>query len=216
MKNLRKITPNKIRFFGCGEYGEEKLPDGNIQLGRPHFHAIIFGEDFPDKSISLLPSESGEPQYESPQLDRAWSKGYATISDLTMESAQYVARYNMKKIDGKQADEHYRKIDITTGEQHQVDPELILCSRRPGIGKTWFEKYKKDLDKGFITFKGKKMAYPKYYDKLYKESDEETHMFLMDKRRQHFNPLDPENALDRLRVKEKVKLNKLKKLTRNL
>ena len=48
MKRLRKaIEPNKVRFYMCGEYGEEN--------GRPHFHACLFGYDFPDKvMLSVL------------------------------------------------------------------------------------------------------------------------------------------------------------------
>lgn len=42
MKRLRKaISPKKVRFFHCGEYGEQNQ--------RPHYHACLFGYDFPDK-----------------------------------------------------------------------------------------------------------------------------------------------------------------------
>lgn len=208
--------PQPIRFFGCGEYGEEILPDGTKQLGRPHFHAIIFNFDFPDKYSSLLPSSSGEPQYESKILDRAWRKGFATIGEMTLESAAYVARYSMKKINGDQAETHYQKVNPDTGELSPVEPELLLTSRNPGIAADWFHKYKKDLDKGYITFKGKKMAYPKYYDKLYEKFDDETHMFLRDKKRQGFDPLDANNALDRLRVREHYTLKRADKLLRGL
>jgi hypothetical protein len=41
MKRLRdRIKPLKIRFFHCGEYGD--------LTRRPHYHALIFGYDFPD------------------------------------------------------------------------------------------------------------------------------------------------------------------------
>ena len=40
MKQLRKVT-GKVTFYCGGEYGE--------QLSRPHYHACIFGFDFPDK-----------------------------------------------------------------------------------------------------------------------------------------------------------------------
>lgn len=40
LKRLReKLGP--FRFFMCGEYGE--------QFRRPHYHALFFGLDFPDK-----------------------------------------------------------------------------------------------------------------------------------------------------------------------
>ena len=42
MKRLRKhLEPLKIRFFHCGEYGDK--------FRRPHYHAIVFGYDFPDR-----------------------------------------------------------------------------------------------------------------------------------------------------------------------
>ena len=61
MKKLRKtVYPKKIRFFMCGEYGKvypnndysSPSPPPSVlgmvgrTLGRPHYHAIIFGHDF--------------------------------------------------------------------------------------------------------------------------------------------------------------------------
>jgi hypothetical protein len=48
MKRLRKalaVDDISIRFFGCGEYGSK--------LERPHYHAIIFGYDFPHHSLEF-------------------------------------------------------------------------------------------------------------------------------------------------------------------
>lgn len=42
-KRLRKNTNVKLRYFACGEYGKQK--------NRPHYHAIIFGYSFPDKTL---------------------------------------------------------------------------------------------------------------------------------------------------------------------
>jgi hypothetical protein len=39
----KKISPLKIRFFHCGEYGDKTR--------RPHYHALIFGYGFPDKVL---------------------------------------------------------------------------------------------------------------------------------------------------------------------
>ena len=50
-------------------------------------------------------------------------------------------------------------------------------SRRPGIGKEWFEKYKDDVypDDFIVTISGKgkarKVRPPKYYDKIFDLED---------------------------------------------
>ena len=41
MKRLRRRFGEGVRFFHCGEYGEN--------FGRPHYHAILFNLDFSDK-----------------------------------------------------------------------------------------------------------------------------------------------------------------------
>jgi len=51
MKRLRKKYGAKIRFFHCGEYGEDR--------GRPHFHACIFNHDFQDKKNGKRKTATG-------------------------------------------------------------------------------------------------------------------------------------------------------------
>ncbi len=87
-KRLRKsLSPHKIRFYGCGEYGE--------QFKRPHYHAIIFGYDFPDKEFHS--KENGNPIFHSPELAKIWPFGFNTVGHVSYESAAYVARYVTKK-----------------------------------------------------------------------------------------------------------------------
>ncbi len=83
MKKLRKTTDNKIRYYHCGEYGE------NLQ--RPHYHACLFGHDFADKEF--FQNSNGNDLYISKQLDKTWNKGFATIGNMTFETAAYTARY---------------------------------------------------------------------------------------------------------------------------
>ena len=155
MKRFRKeISPRKIRFYHCGEYGSVRDEKGNIikdQVGRPHYHAIIFGYQFPDRE--LLKEKKGVKLYVSEKLERLWGKGFVTVGDVTFESAAYVARYVMKKMNGDVADYHYAKsVDTRTGEYtDHVIPEYTTMSRRPGIAHDWFMEFKDDLRKDYIT-----------------------------------------------------------------
>jgi hypothetical protein len=89
MKRLRKaISPKLVRFFHCGEYGELNQ--------RPHYHACLFGYDFPDKVLYTIRDECR--LYRSPMLEKLWPMGFATVGDVTFESAAYVARYITKKL----------------------------------------------------------------------------------------------------------------------
>lgn len=161
-KRLRKhIHPQEVRYYACGEYG--------TKLGRPHYHACLFGYDFPDKTI-LKPARLRISQnhfkapndftlYTSKTLEKLWGKGFVTIGEVTFESAGYVARYIMKKWKGKK-----EEISKYYGDKA---PEFALMSRRPGIGKEWFEKFINDCyPKDFTTINGKKVKPPKYYDYL--------------------------------------------------
>ena len=43
-KRLRdRVGYGRFRFYACGEYGET--------TNRPHYHAILFNYDFPDKQL---------------------------------------------------------------------------------------------------------------------------------------------------------------------
>lgn len=152
MKRLRKKYGSGIRFFHCGEYGEA--------LGRPHYHSLLFNHDFPDKKF--YSSKGGNSIYTSDELNGIWNKGFAVIGDLTFESAGYVARYALKKITGENAEKHYN------GKK----PEYCTMSRRPGIGKGWFDKFKDDVyNRDRVLINGKISRPPKYYDGLLQKVD---------------------------------------------
>lgn len=209
MKRFRKkFKDHKIRFFHCGEYGDETR--------RPHYHAIIFGFDFPDKKL-WKESFNGDHYYTSETLNKLWGKGYAIIGSVTFESAAYVARYIMKKVNGENKDEHYRCVDQDSGESFDIKPEYITMSRRPGIGKTWFEKYKSDVyPSDFVVVRGKKMRPPKYYDNLLAEEDYDELDYIKFQREVNANVSKLEQSYDRLITKEKVKLKQIEKLQRGL
>jgi len=157
MKALRhQHTGQTIRYFMCGEYGEKNY--------RPHFHAIIFGLHFTDKKLWQV--KNGHNLYRSTKLETIWTKGFSTIGDATWQSAAYVARYIMKKINGPKAVHHYERWD-KNGEITDLLPEYTDQSNRPGIGYAWYQKYKHDIFPGdFVPMNGKKYPVPRYYDKL--------------------------------------------------
>lgn len=170
MKRLRfAIAPKKIRFYMCGEYGEDLGAHNDI--GRPHFHAIIFGHAFTDDR--QIKRENPHKAYQSETLEKAWGKGITELSDMTLETAAYVARYTVKKITGDLADDHYMRINKRTGECHKIRPEFSTMSRRPGIGKNWYQRHNKELDKGFVTVNGAKQSIPQFYKTIMSEEKAE-------------------------------------------
>lgn len=158
MKRLRKRFGDGIRFFHCGEYGEN--------FGRPHYHAIIFNLDFDDRV--LFSQRAGVNLYTSEMLSSLWPYGFCSIGDVTFDSAAYVARYCMKKVTGKDADDHYTFIHPVTGAVIHRSPEYTTMSRRPGIGKGWLDKFFDDVFPGdFVVVNGVKCRPPRFYDNVY-------------------------------------------------
>lgn len=162
MYRLRKKL-GKVRFYMCGEYGDSN--------GRPHFHACLFGVYFSDRQyFRTLPS--GHKIYRSELLESLWPFGYCSIGEVTFESAAYVARYITKKVTGELAKDHYRRVDLDSGEVIDLVPEFCHMSLKPGIGRTWFDKYGVDVfPQDEVIMDGKKHSVPKYYDRLLRLQD---------------------------------------------
>lgn len=154
LKALRRhVEPIKIRFFQCGEYGEA--------FSRPHHHMVLFNYAFPD--VTLWSIRHDTKLYRSPSLEKLWPHGFSSIGEVNFESVAYAARYVLKKVTGNRKDEHY-------GSRQ---PEYITMSRRPGIGRPFYDKFKTDLynhDQCVIrdNFVVKP---PKYYDAIYDTED---------------------------------------------
>lgn len=157
-KRLRKELDVKVRYFACGEYGEQR--------SRPHYHACLFGYDFPDKILHTI--ESGNRLYTSSLLDRVWANGHCSVGALTPGSAAYVARYVLDKKFGKER-KYY--------EDKGIEPEFTVMSRggregAGGIGQRWFEKYAGDVyPADRVVLEGGAFSKPpRYYDELRKKS----------------------------------------------
>jgi hypothetical protein len=174
----QKIEPKKIRYFGCGEYGDPK------KTFRPHYHLCVFGYTFPDLEPvrgqktgyfqNKFKKQGNGKLYTSKMLEDLWKKGFVTVGDLTYESAGYVARYCVKKIKGKKEKEFYGK----------KEPPFALMSRMPGIGKAWLEKYMSDVyPKDYFHINGKKHSPPRFYDSILQRIDNEQYENLKKERR---------------------------------
>ena len=103
---------------------------------------------------------------------------------------------------------------MDTGELYAVTPEYATQSRRPGIGYTWFEKYKGDCRKDFIQVNGTKIKPPKYYDQ-FRELDDPDHMEVVKLNRAEHARINNEGLL-RNYTKEEIKERQLNKLMRTL
>ena len=204
MKRFRKeVFPTRIRFFHCGEYTKSYLP---------HYHALIFGYDFPDRKYWSMNNSGSHKLYRSETLERLWPYGYSLIGDVSFESAAYVARYVLKKVIGSRDDQD-RLIMKDTGEV--LANEYVTMSRRPGIGRSWYDKYKSDVyPLGNRVVRGLNMRPPKYYDTLYALDDPSNFELLKFDR---FDKMDKsDNTESRLLVKEKVTNARLKNKIRSL
>lgn len=207
MKRLRKLAPS-CRFYMCGEYGEK--------LGRPHYHYLIFGYEFSDKTY-LKKSASGENLYTSATLDKIWPYGHAWIGDVTYKSCGYVAAYVMKKITGDKADEHYKRTD-EAGNDYWLQPEFNLMSRKPGIARDWWGQFHTDVTThdAIIQRGGIKAKPPRYYDKLLEIMDPALWQTLKAARESRAKLLADDNTPARLQVKETVQKARVALKTRQL
>lgn len=165
MKRLRSGLDAPIRFFGCGEYGTKTV--------RPHYHAIIFGEDFARDRYAWSSNKYGDVLYRSPFLEATWGLGWVWIGAVTHRSAGYVAQYALKKAQSYRNGEDFLRLDPATGEVHEVEREFLLMSRRPGIGRGWWDKYASDaFPSDFLVIEGRKVPVPAYYRNLLNESSD--------------------------------------------
>lgn len=178
IKNLRRQIDyhgygDGVRFYACGEYGSKTL--------RPHYHVILYGLDLYkyDKLKYWLKTKTGFNTWRSPLLEDIWKKGMIVVAPVSWDTCAYTARYVMKKANGIRPDDY-----IING----VEPEFTLMSRRPGIGRQYFDDHYDDIyecDEVFIKTAdgGRKGKPPKYYDKLYETIDPDNYKRIKNARR---------------------------------
>lgn len=143
MKRLRWKSDKKLNYMVTGEYGEKNK--------RPHWHAIIFNY-WPKDIKHKYTSDRGDKVWESDEIHKIWKKGACEFGEVTMDSANYVARYAAKKlVHGKD-------------EEHDYHPIHKTSSKR-AIGRSWIEKYwKHTFENGFVILpNGEYAKIPRYY-----------------------------------------------------
>ena len=200
IRALRKRLPQKIKYFYCGEYGDEN--------GRPHYHICLFNVSFDDQQ--LWKDDEGFYTYTSRTLDELWPYGFATVAELNYETAAYTARYSLKKITGKMADEHYLRCD-QHGEAYWILPEFIRMStgnkNAPcGLGSGFYEKYHTDIfpqDQCPVPGKGMVRKVPRYYDNILESRDPATRELVKDLRKEFIKHHGHDFTPERLAAKYK-------------
>lgn len=195
----------KFSYFGCGEYGEK--------LARPHFHICMFGVTFMHDAYPWR-LKNGVMYYRSPTLEKYWTLGNSELCPLAPGAAQYTAGYTTKKIGGDLADEinpetglrHYEKIHPHTGEIIELEPEFVLVSTKPAIGKRWLEKnYREIYPADSVVMNGKEYPVPRKYDEWLKnELDPDLWEIVQAKRLQHIkdNPITEEERAYKAKARD--------------
>ncbi len=201
MKRLRKkFSDVKIRFYHCGEYGSK--------FSRPHYHAIIFNFDFPDKEI--FRESEGRQLFISKDLSSLWPFGFSTIGNVTFDSIAYVARYVTKKINGSLSENHYKRLVVDENgvllDEIHLPKEYSTMSNRPGIGLEYYKRYKSEIyPSDFIILQnGRRMRPPKYYDLKFEIEDPVSFSKIKHKRLLKAKLLEKDNSFFRLNQKHKV------------
>lgn len=215
IKRLRHaIKPHSVRYYLSGEYGDKRITNpinpftGTNDIGRPHYHALLFGWK-PDDLVPYGTSNNGtDTTYTSEFLTRIWNKGHVIIGNVNRESAGYCTSYVSKKLGGEEFDDNYKILDPSTGEVYLREREFQLQSTKPGIGGDFFLKHWRDFLKGYFTDKGKKYPVPRYYEKLLEkmayENDDIYPLWeqYVENKRVTFDPENPENSAYRLQQRE--------------
>lgn len=151
MKRLRKEHSNKLRYYACGEYGE--------QYGRPHYHAILFG-------VSS----------DTPSIANAWTQGLTYTDNVSVRAINYVCGYTTKKIGWPKA-EQLDRVDKATGEiLYTWQPPFQLMSRggRQGYGIGAEAKKHYHSWAIYAINDGAKLSIPRYYKEAYKDKATKT------------------------------------------
>lgn len=215
MKRLRRDFVQPVKFYMAAEYGG--------LFGRPHYHYLLFGVDFRDKVLATV--RNGNRVYTSERLSKLWPYGFSSVGEVSYESAGYVTRYCLKKVDDVRFDVFK---DVETGERLRCEKstgevrvaEFNQMSRGGrsglGIGAEWFDKFAGDLfPSDEFVVNGRVSKPSRYFLKRLELTDPDLFERVKAVRAENV-PAWIEGTGERLRVKEEVKLAQIKMLKRSL
>lgn len=186
-KRLRKKLNTPIKYFACGEYGEN--------FERPHYHAIILGLNIREKNL----------------VQEAWGKGFVKIGTVTYDSARYTADYVMKK----QNKNNYQNIEqpfqlsslgigktfaLKNAEQIKQEFEITLNGQKVGLPKYYKKVLALETEELAVSAAEYKQSLYDHYKKRVKD-DEKIKPALTIARRQ-----SNANAIARLAIKRDRKI----------
>lgn len=165
MKRLRYYCGFKVRYFLCGEYGD--------QSQRAHYHAIIFGLDLSQAEL----------------VAKSWQFGRVQVAECNRFTIRYVAGYVTKKLtpsilNGRQKEFQLMSRRPALGRD-SVDLLAKIAEQNPNL---FDGKYMRE-----IRYNGKKMPLGRYLsNKLEEELElccEEDYKFLKDVEADYYKAL---------------------------
>lgn len=161
-----------ISYLVAGEYGREPYYDR--PFGRPHFHVIMFGFNFPDR---YQWTKSGNHWlYRSPVLEELWPYGFSSIGE---DANYFTARYTAKYVHKEMFIQHYSG---QFNKLYGIEAPMVHVSSRPAIGARFAARYQ-GVDYGtcvcddnviqldtyrdwIVDVRGRKHSIPRYYRKV--------------------------------------------------
>lgn len=88
MKRLRKNNDRDIRYFAVGEYGSQTM--------RPHYHLVLFNYPNCLRGYSAYHTRDRECCAVCTSLRQVWGRGQVCLTEVSIQSAAYVAGYVVK------------------------------------------------------------------------------------------------------------------------
>lgn len=201
---------NTLKYLACGEYGEITK--------RPHYHMILFS-DYPIPDLTQFKrNHENDILYTSSYLENIWKHGFCSVSEFSPATAGYVARYTIKKLYGQ------KKKELINANLYNKEPEFLICSKKPALGYSYFEKNKDLYTKiDSIAFYNKqKLVYSKLPKSWVLKLPESIQKDLINRRkkqtqRNYINYLNLNNEKNYLKLLQKEKLiveDNIKKLVK--